>query len=184
MVGVAHPEVRRCPPAAPANPFRMIRRRHAAAAAAVLMGSAIGLGAFTFVYAKGASYLTTDPAACANCHVMEEHYSAWLKSSHRNVAGCNDCHTPHNLVGKYATKATNGFWHSFYFTTGRYPFPLRITEGNKRIAEGTCRNCHEGITSAMNHGGVIVPRGEATESPQLEEINCTHCHKYVGHWVR
>jgi nitrite reductase (cytochrome c-552) len=24
-----------------------------------------------------------DPAACANCHIMREHYSGWSKSSHR-----------------------------------------------------------------------------------------------------
>ncbi|HEX2188257.1 MAG TPA: cytochrome c nitrite reductase small subunit [Longimicrobiaceae bacterium] len=161
----------------------MTKGQRIAAAAAVLIGTAAGLGAFTFVYAKGYSYLTTDPAACANCHIMDEHYSAWLKSSHRNVAGCNDCHTPHDLVGKYATKAKNGFWHSFYFTTGNFPYPLRITGGNKEIVEGACRSCHEGITSAMNHGGVIAPPGMEVQ-PAREEIACTHCHEYVGHWVR
>ena len=40
------------------------------------------------------------------------------RASHHAVATCNDCHTPHNLVGKYVVKARNGFWHSFYFTTG------------------------------------------------------------------
>jgi hypothetical protein len=62
--------------------------------AAVLIGTALGLGAFTFVYAKGASYLSTDPAVCANCHIMGEHYAAWQRSSHRAVAGCSDCHMP------------------------------------------------------------------------------------------
>jgi len=37
-------------------------------AAAVLVGIAAGLGVYTFVYAKGYSYITNDPAACANCH--------------------------------------------------------------------------------------------------------------------
>ena len=92
----------------------------------VLVGLGAGLGAYTFVYAKGYSYLTNDPAACANCHVMESYYSGWLKGPHRAVAACNDCHTPHNFVGKYATKASNGFWHSFYFTTGAYPDNLEI----------------------------------------------------------
>ena len=80
--------------------------------AAALIGTALALGAFTFVYAKGASYLSTDPAVCANCHIMGEHYAAWQRSSHRAMAGCADCHMPHNIVGKYAAKASNGFWHS------------------------------------------------------------------------
>lgn len=51
-------------------------------ATAVILGAAIGLGLFTFVYAGGTAYLGNDPAACANCHVMNEHYAAWRKSSH------------------------------------------------------------------------------------------------------
>src|SRR5262245_15414461 len=84
------------------------------------IGLAIGIGIYTFIYAKGYAYLTDDPAACANCHVMQEQYQGWSKASHRAVAVCNDCHTPPGFVAKYATKATNGFWHSFAFTSGRF----------------------------------------------------------------
>lgn len=152
-------------------------------AAAVALGAAIGIGGFTFVYARGYSYLTTDPGACANCHIMHDHFNAWLKSSHRAVAGCNDCHTPHALVPKYVTKARNGFWHSFYFTTGNFPDPLRITERNHDIVEHACRDCHEGMVVAMQPGAGRAPsevhglQGEAG-------VECTHCHRYVGHWVR
>jgi cytochrome c nitrite reductase small subunit len=94
----------------------------------MLAGLFVGLGAYTFLYAKGYSYLTNNPEACANCHVMQAQYEAWLKSSHHVVAVCNDCHTPHNIIGKYAVKANNGFWHSFYFTTGYYPDTIEITK--------------------------------------------------------
>ena len=136
----------------------------------VLLGGVIGIGAFTFVYARGASYLTNDPAACANCHIMREHYSAWLKSSHRSVAVCNDCHAPHNLTGKYATKARNGFWHSFYFTTGTFHEPIRITPRNAAVTEGACRSCHAAIVHAID----TFPRTG-------DELSCTSCHRNVGH---
>jgi cytochrome c nitrite reductase small subunit len=139
----------------------------------VVLGMALGIGAFTFVYARGASYLTNDPQACANCHIMGEHFSAWTKSSHRAVAVCNDCHAPHNLVGKYMTKARNGFWHSFYFTTGTFPDPLRITPRNHEVTEHACRYCHEEITDAIEHG-----------AHANDKISCTRCHRYVGHLVR
>ncbi len=80
--------------------------------AAILAGLTLGLGIFTFVYAKGGAYLTNDPAACANCHVMQEQYQGWLKGSHRSAAVCNDCHAPAGFIGKYATKAINGYFHS------------------------------------------------------------------------
>jgi hypothetical protein len=44
---------------------------------ACLLGIPVGVGAFTFVYAKGFSYLSTDPKACVNCHIMNSQYDAW-----------------------------------------------------------------------------------------------------------
>ena len=87
----------------------------------IAVGVLVGIGGYTFIYARGASYMTNDPKACANCHVMNEQYDGWVKSSHRSVATCNDCHAPHDLIGKYTTKAINGFNHSFAFTSGRFP---------------------------------------------------------------
>ena len=139
------------------------------AIAVVVLGAALGLGTYTFAYARGWAYMTDDPRACANCYVMNEQYDGWIKSSHRSVAVCNDCHVPHSLIAKYTTKARNGFWHSFYFTTGRFPDPLRITEGNRRVTEGACRHCHTEIAEAIDHG---------------RETPCIRCHRYVGHWVR
>ncbi len=161
-------------------------------AAAMAIGLAFGLGAFTFVYAKGYSYLTNDPAACANCHIMSEHYAAWQKGSHKTVATCNDCHTPHDLVGKYSVKAQNGFWHSFYFTTGNYPDPLRITERNRRVTENACRDCHQEMVAAIEPGAHEAPRDSAGRTIPVavvsahadEDASCIRCHTYVGHWVR
>ena len=83
---------------------------------AVVLGAALGLGSYTFAYARGWAYMTDDARACANCHVMNEQYDGWIKSSHRSVAVCNDCHVPHTLIAKYVTKASNGFWHWYHFT--------------------------------------------------------------------
>ena len=143
--------------------------------AAVIVGLSGGLGAYTFVAARGTSYLRNDPAACANCHVMADHLSAWEKSSHRAVATCNDCHVPEALIGKYATKLQQGARHSWAFTTGRFPDPLRITPGDRRIAEANCVRCHTDVTAAMHGAG--VPRDPADGS-------CVRCHTSVGHWVR
>ena len=140
--------------------------------AAVLIGTVSGVGAYTFVYARGYSYLTNNPAACANCHVMQDHFDAWTRASHRAVAVCNDCHTPPGFIPKYITKAQNGFWHSFYFTTGRYPDPLRITPRNARVTETACRKCHGELTESIDFGH----RGGAGM-----DVSCAACHSDVGH---
>jgi len=84
---------------------RMPAAAQAASFSALWLGAALGLGAYTFVYARGYSYFSNDPAACANCHVMRDYFDSWQRSSHHASAVCNDCHTPHPLVGKYLTKA-------------------------------------------------------------------------------
>ena len=134
-----------------------------------LVGLTVGLGFYTFAYARGYSYLTDNPQACTNCHVMQEYYDAWLKSAHRSAATCNDCHTPHNFVGKYATKVENGFFHSLAFTSGRFPDNILIRARDYRVAEGTCRSCHAAITLA-----IAGAHNQAT-------IDCIGCHFDVGH---
>ena len=137
---------------------------------AVVIGVGVGLGSFTFLYAKGLSYLTDHSEACANCHVMRSHYDAWVKSSHRAAAVCNDCHTPAGFLAKYLTKMTSGFRHSSAFTSGAYPDPIRITERSRGIVEDACRKCHDEMVQAIL--GAV---------PGEEPPSCVRCHPGVGH---
>lgn len=139
-------------------------------AVAVVFGMLAGLGAFTFGYGEGASYLSNDPAACANCHVMQDHYDSWLNSSHENVATCNDCHLSPHPIGKWVVKADNGFFHSLAFTTGVYPDPIRIKPRNRRVTQQACLKCHEDFVHSM------LP----TE-PEGDMLMCIQCHTDVGH---
>ena len=141
------------------------------AIATVLIGAALGLGTYTFAYARGWAYLTNDPQACKNCHVMNEQYDGWIKSSHRAVAVCNDCHVPDSFLAKYTTKARNGFWHSFHFTRGHFPEPIRALPASRTIAEANCRRCHEPVVEAM---GTPAHTGS-------RDISCIRCHGSVGH---
>jgi cytochrome c nitrite reductase small subunit len=147
----------------------VVLRSSAVLLLALAIGAAVGVLGYTFVYARGASYLTNDPRACANCHVMSEYYAGWITSPHRSVAVCNDCHTPPGHVAKYATKAANGFWHSFAFTTGRFPEALRITPRNRGVTERACRGCHDEMVQAIDHG------------TSGEPLACLRCHSTVGH---
>jgi cytochrome c nitrite reductase small subunit len=136
-----------------------------------VLGVALGLGVYTFTYARGWAYMTDAPQACNNCHVMNEQYDGWIKSSHRSVAVCNDCHVPHSFVAKYATKASNGFWHSYYFTTGTFPEPIRALPKSRIIAEANCRRCHDPVVQTM---GTPAHAGS-------RDISCIRCHGSVGH---
>ena len=151
----------------------MIKAHRVAVVAAALAGAAFGLGGYTFLYARGWSYLTNDPRACANCHVMQEQYAGWLKSSHRSVAACNDCHTPPDFLGKYFTKAENGFRHSLAFTTGDFHEPIQIVPRDRAVTERACRHCHAEVVQAM------VAHESRREGRDF--VSCIRCHGSVGH---
>lgn len=140
---------------------------------AVLIGAATGLGLFTFGYADGAAYLTNNAEACANCHVMQKQYDAWLKSSHGKFATCNDCHAPHNFVGKYYCKSRNGFFHSLAFTTGDFPDNMQMHTYNQGVVEENCRRCHQSMTHQIDP--LPGPDGK------VEVNSCIRCHSHVGH---
>lgn len=139
-------------------------------ALAMGVGVAAGIGGYTFVYARGYSYLLDDSSACGNCHIMSEQLGGWVKGSHRSVASCNDCHTPHDVLGKYLAKANNGFHHSWAFTRGRFVEPIQIGERNRAVTEAACRDCHASVVAAIEPS--IGHRGE---------VSCLQCHRDVGH---
>ncbi|MCC5829405.1 MAG: cytochrome c nitrite reductase small subunit [Phycisphaeraceae bacterium] len=136
----------------------------------LLLGMFGGVGLFTFGYGEGASYLTDNPASCANCHVMQDHYDSWINSSHRHVAVCNDCHLPHDFLGKWITKADNGFFHSLAFTTGQFHEPIQIKPRNRRVTQNACLSCHGDL---VDHMKPAVRGGDM--------LSCVHCHSDVGH---
>lgn len=151
------------------NPNRLLSLATVVVALSIAVGTAAGVGAYTFFYAKGGSYLTNDPDACANCHVMQEQLDGWTKSSHRHVAVCNDCHTPEAFIPKMIAKMSNGWHHSAAFTSGDFAEPIRIKASNLEIVERRCRGCHAPIVEAIEgHAGA----GEAA---------CVRCHAGVGH---
>jgi cytochrome c nitrite reductase small subunit len=134
-------------------------------------GICLGVGGYTFLFAHGLSYVSNDPAVCANCHVMQPYYDGWVKGTHHGIATCNDCHTPHDLVGKYLTKADNGFHHSKAFTLQNYPDQIQIRKVSSAIVEQNCLRCHADLVGGILDGA--HQRGEAA--------GCVRCHGGVGH---
>jgi len=137
--------------------------------AVALVAVLLGLGGFTAWYARGHAYLSDDPAACLNCHVMRDMYEAWSHGSHKAVATCNSCHTPHSFVGKWSVKFVNGFNHSVKFTLDNFNDPIRANAMNRRVAQDNCIRCHAGVVSEIHR----------TASGEIQL--CLSCHVRVGH---
>jgi cytochrome c nitrite reductase small subunit len=155
---------------------RATRGRNTGSPALVLvlacaLGVFLGLGLFTFRYAKGLSYFSTDPSACVNCHIMQSQYASWQRSSHHAQAVCIDCHLPADFVPKYIAKAENGYRHAERFTSGNFAEPIFVQPRGAEILEENCIRCH----------GALVADMRAGSSGHAPGIACVHCHAGVGH---
>jgi cytochrome c nitrite reductase small subunit len=137
----------------------------------VLVGIFLGVSVFTFHVGRGGSYLSNDPRACANCHIMREQFESWQKSSHHAVATCNDCHVSHHPVGKWVTKAGNGIRHSWAFTFQNFHEPIQLHPRGHAVLQTNCLHCH----------GDFVHEITEHSAPQRDPNNCTRCHEAVGH---
>jgi cytochrome c nitrite reductase small subunit len=139
-----------------------------------IVGTCAGLGLFTFQYAQGLSYFSTDPLACKNCHIMNDEYASWSKGPHHAAARCVDCHLPHEFLPKYIAKGENGYHHSKGFTLQDFHEPILIKRRNAEILQNNCVRCHADFMHDIVGG---TSTGE-------NAVRCVHCHRGVGHGAR
>jgi cytochrome c nitrite reductase small subunit len=143
----------------------------------VLVGALVGAAAYTAHYANATAYLSDDPRACVNCHIMNDQYDGWAKASHHSRATCNDCHVPHDsVIHKYAVKAEHGYRHSKGFTFQDFHEPIRITESSRAVVIDNCVRCHDGLTHEIRFAAAGAKSVGVSGG-----LDCLHCHASVGH---
>lgn len=146
-------------------------------AAIFLIASIFGLGFFLLRISNATSYLSDDPQACVNCHIMAPQYITWTHSSHREVAHCNDCHVPHNnLANKYFFKAKDGLYHASVFTMRGEPEVIRALPPSIEVIQNNCIRCHQDqVTDAKLEAFV------ADHTANRTDRTCWECHRDVPH---
>lgn len=134
-------------------------------------GVVVGLGLYVARVSEAASYLSDDPRACINCHIMFPQYATWKHSSHANVANCNDCHVPHNnIAAKYFFKAKDGLRHSAMFTLRMEPQVIQAIPASRKVIQENCIRCHANVMQ----DAVTLGHNDLSRS-------CTECHREVPH---
>jgi cytochrome c nitrite reductase small subunit len=132
----------------------------------------VALGTFAWV-TDAPAYLGHDPATCNNCHVMDAQYENWAHAAHSRVAGCTDCHLPHqNLASYYIYKGYSGMKDVLSFTLKTYPAAIRATAQTDRILQANCIRCHAGTVDNIVAGA------------QPFERDCWDCHRAAAHGER
>lgn len=146
-------------------------------AVVLVSGTLLGLLLLVGHVSRATSYLSDDPATCANCHVMAPEYLTWANSAHREVATCNDCHVPHdNYLRHYAFKASDGARHAFMFTFRLEPQVIRIHEAGQRVVQENCVRCHARVL-----GTTRLDRVSGDDAHGTEGLRCWGCHRTTPH---
>lgn len=143
----------------------------------IVSGIVVGLTFYGIYISRVFSYLSDDPAACVNCHIMSPHYASWYHSSHREHATCNDCHIPHdNKIRGLWFKINDGLRHSTIFTFGGYPQVIRIRESGQEVVQENCLRCH-------SHQLSFVSIFQTSSQKPLHQFHrkCWECHREVPH---
>jgi cytochrome c nitrite reductase small subunit len=141
------------------------------------------LALITFGYlvsaSKALSYLSKDPLACINCHVMNSQYATWQHSSHRRAATCVDCHLPtESMVDKYMAKARDGWNHSVAFTFNSYEQNIQISDDGANRVQANCIACHAQLTETIVSNR---DRYHDFNGIPASDRKCWECHREVPH---
>lgn len=143
----------------------------------ILCGIFVGIGGYVLHVSNATSYLSSDPEACINCHVMTTAYATWQNSSHAEVATCTDCHLPHdNIFHKYWFKANDGLRHTTIFTMRTEPQVIRIKESGAKAVQQNCIHCHENVMQEITAGHAGLIHGTDDEGRY-----CWDCHRQTPH---
>ena len=149
------------------------------------------------VRVNAVGHLLGTSLSCSDCHVMKNHYDAWLKSPHANpeplaawpvpahsgTAQCADCHEPHgNLFRHYMFKAKTGLHNVKVNMAGTVKAEdLKATDESRRIIEANCRRCHDNADGSLN-SGIECSSVEPPEVPgRMRGRACLDCHANTSH---
>ncbi len=143
----------------------------------VLLGIMIGLGCYTLYISKAGSYLSDDPKACVNCHIMAPEYATWFHSSHGRNTTCNDCHVPHdNIARTYFFKAMDGARHASIYALEMEPQTIKILAPGKKVVQENCIRCHTELNEVVKTAQVTAPMAHEGNGKL-----CWDCHRDVPH---
>lgn len=144
----------------------------------IIAGILTGGGGLFLYLLRAHTYLTDDPSACVNCHIMAPYYATWFHSSHSRNTTCNDCHVPHeNAARKWFFKGMDGMRHVAVFLTKGEPQVIKAHEASSQVIMNNCIRCHYQLNTELVKTGRIdymmaqVGAGKA----------CWDCHKNVPH---
>ncbi len=122
----------------------------------------MALAGFSFVHAE-------QPQFCGSCHSMEQAYTSWQMSTHKQIA-CTECHLPNgNIAAKMFAKTQTGINDVYHEVKKDYPAVIQVSNQGRGFIADNCLRCHISTveTTGMGAGGQ----------------DCTKCHRGMVHGI-
>jgi cytochrome c nitrite reductase small subunit len=144
----------------------------------IVAGIIAGLSVYIIYMSRAYSYMSDNPSACINCHIMTPYYQSWSRSSHTPWTNCNDCHLPqNNIFSKYTFKLKDGVYHSALFTFRAESQVIRPTVSSYNAIMENCIRCHTQLNTDFVKTGMITYSKEKKGGGKA----CWDCHTQVPH---
>ena len=138
---------------------------------AAIGGVIICFLAFTYITVEATG---TNSFCGTVCHEMDDHYTSWQASAHRNV-DCAECHEGEGVVGLAETKM-EGMRELWLHITGGYEMPIVMKNPDKI----NCYSCHQDKMKADTD--VASLRQDPHTMAHFENnMTCMSCHAGVVH---
>lgn len=144
----------------------------------IVAGAIVGGVLLVCYLLRAHTYLTDEPSACVNCHIMSPYYASWMHSSHGRDATCNDCHVPQeNFVKKWAFKGLDGVKHVAAFVTNGERQVIQAHPMSSQVIMNNCIRCHEQLNTEFVNTGKLDYMTLQTQNGMA----CWDCHRDVPH---
>lgn len=152
-----------------------------------------GAGLALLVLSAYSLKLTSHPKFCSSCHNMDEYYSSWQHSSHRDVA-CVECHFEPGPTAMMAGKLAGLVQVVKYVSHSYAPKPHAVISNKSCMRPGDCHAEMDHSKETLLFRGRIRFRhdkhlgstafqavdGHSLKGRATMTLNCVSCHGYTG----
>lgn len=133
----------------------------------------VGMSLFTFI----ALEVTATPTFCGSCHIMNEFYDSWEKSTHNEVK-CLKCHTKPG-IGNYMWAKIQGFSQSIDFIVGRVGTKPSGVVPDVSCLRSHCHSSEELVSKKLEFNGVKFSHEQhISKTVNGIVVSCGTCHNH------
>ncbi len=135
-------------------------------------GGVVGVTSLIIALSVGMIAYTEQSSFCRTCHIMDEPWDVWAKSTHARVR-CNVCHVHPGLWNALKHKPA-GLLEVWAVITDNPSQPRNVHAPDNV----NCEQCHKSKRKVSSTGDLLMPHEAHTK---LRGLKCVDCHRDLVH---